>query len=67
MRRLLVDSNVALAGDVPVSSFARFRASMATSSEEKAPFHPFGRWDLVVMVGTQDGSGEAARRAGGDA
>ena len=53
VRRSLADSNAGLAGAVPVASFARFKASIAMLSES-TPSRPFGRWDLVSMVETQD-------------
>ena len=42
--------NVALAGVTLVASFARFKAPMATVSDERTPSCPFGRWDLSAMV-----------------
>jgi len=40
----------ALAGVMLETSFARFRTSMATFSEERTPFRPFGRWNSAAMV-----------------
>ena len=59
VRRELTEPNAALAGAIPDISFARFRASMVTFNEERAPFRPFGlgRLETVSMVGTRD-SGE---------
>jgi len=37
---------------------------MAALSEEGAPSFPFGRWDLVTIVGTQGSREETVRRAG---
>jgi len=50
VRRTPTEPNTALAGVMLESSFARFKPSMATSSEERTPSRPFGRWDLSTMV-----------------
>ena len=38
-----------------------FAASTATFIEERAPFHPFGHWDLMFMAGTQLGDEETVQ------
>ena len=49
------------------ASFARLRASVATSSEERAPSHPFCRLGLVAIVETQGNSEKVVRRASREA
>ena len=44
----------ALAGVMLETSPAIFMASMAAFNVETTPSLPFGRWDLVAMVETQD-------------
>ena len=54
VRRMVTVPKTALAGVMLEISFARFRASMAILSEERTASRPFGRWDLVAIVGTRD-------------
>ena len=49
MKRRTTELKAALVGVMLESSFTRFIASMATFNE-RAPFHPFGRLDLVPMA-----------------
>ena len=58
-----MEANAVFAGVTLEASFARLRASIATFSEERAPSCPFGRWDIVAMVGTQGSHEEAERGA----
>ena len=58
-RRTPEEASATSAGVVLVTPFAPFKELMAMFSEERAPSHPLGRWDLVVMVETQ-GSRERA-------
>ena len=53
MRRTLTEPKTALAGVMLEISFARFVASMATSSEERTLPRPFGRWELLSMNRTK--------------
>ena len=62
VRRMLAVPNAALAGIILETSFARFRASIATFSEEGTPSRPFGRWKLAVMGETQGSCKRAAQR-----
>ena len=50
VRRTLTEPKTVLADVMFESSFARSVVSMAIRSEEKAPFCPLGRWDLVSMA-----------------
>ena len=56
----------ALAGVMLEISFARFRVSMATFSEERALSRPFGRWDLASMVRMQGSCEKAVQRTGSE-
>jgi hypothetical protein len=64
VRRRLAEVNATLAGITLVASFARFKASMARSNEERAPSLLCGRWDLLAMVEIQDSWEKAVQRAG---
>ena len=66
VRRTLTEPKTTVAGVMLESSFAKFRPSMATLSEEKTPSRPFGRWDLSVMVETQGSCEKAVRRGGSE-
>ena len=61
---MLTEPKTALAGVTLEISFARLRASMARFSVERTPSGPFGRWDLVAIVETQDGWEKATRGIG---
>ena len=50
VRRTLVEANAVLTDITLVSSFARFKVSMAVFSEDRTSFCPFGRLVLVAMV-----------------
>jgi len=50
VRIALTVPNTALAGVTLESSLARFKASTAAFSEERATSRRFGRWDFVSMV-----------------
>jgi hypothetical protein len=50
VRRILAEVNAALAGVTLVAPFARFKAPMATFSDERAPSRPLGLWDLSAVV-----------------
>lgn len=45
--------NAALAGVMPVASFARFKSRITVFSDERTSLSPFGRCDLVAMVEMQ--------------
>ena len=64
VRRALTVPKAALAGVMLEISFARFRASMATFSEETTPSRPFGRRNLAAMVEAQGDWDKAVRRTG---
>jgi hypothetical protein len=51
--RTLAEANAAFAGMTLEVSSATSMASIAAFSEERAPFHAFGRWGLSVIVETQ--------------
>jgi hypothetical protein len=56
--RTLTEPKTALAGVTLETSFARFKASMATFNAERRPPHPFGRWESVAIAETCAGAGE---------
>ena len=62
VRRALSEPKTAKAGVMLDSSFARFRPSTATFSEERTPSRHFGRWELSAMVETQSSCKKAVRR-----
>ena len=64
VRRTLTEPKAAFAGVIPAISFARFRDSMATFNEERAPSRPFGRWEFVSIVGNRGSCEKVARREG---
>jgi len=64
VRRTLTVPKTALAGVTLETSFARFRASMAIFSEERAPPCPLGRWESVAMVEIPGRYEDAMRREG---
>ena len=64
VRRILTEPKTALAGVMLDNSFARFRPSIAASSEERTPFCPFDRLDVSTMVETQGGCEKAVGRGG---
>ena len=59
-----MEVNAVLTGVTLVVSFARFRASMAMFSEERASICPCSRWVLVAMVKMQDSCEKAEQYAG---
>jgi len=61
---MLTVPKTALAGVMLETSFARFRASIAMFSEERAPSRPFGCWDLVAIIDVQGSWETVARREG---
>ena len=52
-RSLLVDSNTALVGVIPATSFVRFKGLRGTFSGERSLSHPFGCWEFVAVVETR--------------
>ena len=57
-------SNATVADAMLETLSARLRESMAAFSEERASSCPFGRWDSVAMVETQDSREETMQGAG---
>ena len=60
VRRIATEPNTACAGGIlPQESFARFRKSMATFSEERRFSRPFCCWELFVSMVEGRGSCES--------
>ena len=65
VRIALTVPKTALAGVTPESSFARFKAVTAASSEERATSRCFDRWGLVLsMVKIRSSCKKVARSVG---
>ena len=63
-RTTLTEPKTAFAGVMLETSFARFKASMATFNAEMVPSPPLGRWDLASMVKTGGSCERTVRREG---
>ena len=63
-RRTLTEPKAAFAGVIPDISFARFRASMATSNAERRLSLPPCRWDFEAIVETRGRWKETVWQAG---
>ena len=49
-RRALAEAKTTWAGGIPQVSLAKFKVWMSTSSVERAPSRPFGRWGEDIAV-----------------
>ena len=64
VRRTIAEPKTALAGVTLETFSARFKASMAASNAEMAPFRPLGGWEFMSMVGARGSWEESVRRGG---